>query len=352
MFSSEGNSIQPMRSRASPRCAVCGHEGRVLYAALTDRLFEAGGRWSLKKCKSEACALVWLDPMPEAEDLWQAYTNYYTHSARAGASSQSHLYHLWLAAKSAYIARTFGYELPEHSSPARRTLGLLLYLFPVRRASVNAEVRFLPAIPNGRLLDVGCGAGEFLATMRTLGWQAEGLDFDPQAVAAAQAQGLDVRQGSLMEQNLPSATYDAITLNHVIEHVPTPLAHVRECRRLLKPGGRLVLVTPNQESLGQRLFREDWRGWEPPRHLHVFGPRSMRRLLNDAGFTDFRIRTHNAHYVWHHSFRLRFGHEAGNRSAAKPVGGNLLPRVLTIAEQLLLCILPEVGECLDATATK
>src|SRR5206468_4239492 len=134
------------------------------------------------------------------------------------------------------------------------------------------SVFYLPSMRDGRLLEIGVGSGQMLAAMRTHGWQVEGVDLDPAAVRNAQAKGLPVKLGTLEEQNYPDCSFDAIVMSHVIEHVPAPVSFLNECRRVLKPHGRLVLITPNSDSLGHRLYDRNWRGLEPPRHLHIFNP--------------------------------------------------------------------------------
>jgi 2-polyprenyl-3-methyl-5-hydroxy-6-metoxy-1,4-benzoquinol methylase len=73
-------------------------------------------------------------------------------------------------------------------------------------------------------------------------------------------------------------------MNHVIEHVHDPVALMAECARILKPGGSLVIVTPNIESYGHRVFGAFWRGLEPPRHLHIFSLSALTRCAERAGF--------------------------------------------------------------------
>ncbi|MGZ3159812.1 MAG: class I SAM-dependent methyltransferase [Burkholderiaceae bacterium] len=330
-------------------CSLCGSVGKYLYLNLQDRLFGANGTWNLAKCNNFNCGLMWIDPTPDEAEIGNAYSNYYTHEmqediGRCGILKRS--YH-WM--KRGYLMDKFGYTYGRQPSMSK-ALGKFLYFFPQRRSKVDEEVRYLQALPQGRLLDVGCGSGEWLQIMSGLGWEAEGIDFDKNAVNIAKQTGLHAHWGSLENQNYPDECFDAITLNHVIEHIPNPVATLVECRRILKKSGKLVLFTPNIASLGHRVFKQSWRGLEPPRHLYLFCPSSMRTLLELAGFDEFFIRTINSGYIWKHSFMLCAGEgECGRtlRFATK-----VAHFALTLIEQLLLLGNPKVGESLAVQAFK
>lgn len=140
------------------------------------------------------------------------------------------------------------------------------------------------------MLDVGCGSGRFLAAAAASGWQAIGLDLDEKAVAQAAARpGVDARVGRLVGSGFAAGWFDAVTMDNAIEHLPDPAASLAEAARILRPGGRLVAVTPNLDSLGHRAFGQDWRGLEPPRHLFLFTAGSLRRLARRAGFARVEI---------------------------------------------------------------
>lgn len=225
--------------------------------------------------------MAWLDPMPLEQDIDKAYAGYHTHDD-APAPRDSWLRRAYNLIKQGYIARKYGYQI--QGSNWREALGLIMYLVPSRRVAVDAQVFFLPAKEQGRLLDVGCGNGQTLVRMATLGWHAEGLDTDPIAVGVAKAKGQEVRQGTLQSQQFTAGSFDAVLMSHVIEHVHDPLSLMEECYRVLKPGGRLVVITPNIRSWGHRIYREDWRGLEPPRHLQIFTRSSLSTLSTLAGF--------------------------------------------------------------------
>ncbi len=275
---------EEIRSHPCPSCFLCGAEGEPLYEGLRDRLFGAPGIWAFKKCPNSKCALVWLDPMPVESDIPLAYQSYYTH-VDCPEVRDTLLRSLYRKVRRGYLARRYGYTYPNPRF-SDRLLGCLLYLDPYRRADVDFTVFYLHAIQNGRLLELGSGDGRMLAELQKLGWQVEGVDFDSAAVSNAQHKGVNVRLGTLFDQRFPDDSFDAIAMSHLIEHVHEPMALLQECRRVLRPGGRLVVVTPNLASWGHRTFGPNWRGLEPPRHLHLFGLSSLGLLLSRVGFSN------------------------------------------------------------------
>jgi SAM-dependent methyltransferase len=144
----------------------------------------------------------------------------------------------------------------------------------------------------GRLLDVGCGTGHFLAAMRRCGWQVDGEDMTPAAVRIARGRhGLNIFEGTLEEAAYPDESFDAVTLWNVIEHVPDPPATIREVARILKPDGLIVMGTPNVDAFDARIFGELWALWEAPRHFNVFSPKTLSRVLTEAGYSGVESRS-------------------------------------------------------------
>jgi 2-polyprenyl-3-methyl-5-hydroxy-6-metoxy-1,4-benzoquinol methylase len=120
--------------------------------------------------------------------------------------------------------------------------------------------------------------------MQARGWTVRGSDFDPQAARTARTtHGIEVDVGELATIAYPDRAFDAVTVRHVLEHVPEPIAFLAECWRILRPGGRLVIVTPNIDSLGHRYFADRWRGLEQPRHLFLYGSAPLRVLFSRVG---------------------------------------------------------------------
>jgi 2-polyprenyl-3-methyl-5-hydroxy-6-metoxy-1,4-benzoquinol methylase len=155
------------------------------------------------------------------------------------------------------------------------------------KIGLDQQYRHLPRLPGGggAVLDFGCGGGSFLRIAQSCGWNVTGVDPDPKAVANCRSQGLNVLQGGVEQFDGKDGLFDVITMSHVIEHVHDPVGVMKVCHRLLKPGGRLWLETPNVDSLGHRHYTRNWIGFDPPRHLMLFNPTSMRKALIAAGFT-------------------------------------------------------------------
>jgi 2-polyprenyl-3-methyl-5-hydroxy-6-metoxy-1,4-benzoquinol methylase len=137
----------------------------------------------------------------------------------------------------------------------------------------------------GRVLDVGCGTGEFLAAMREQGWDTLGVEPSDRAAAYAREElGLDVRTGTLADLGLEPNSLDVVTLWTVLEHLYDPIAALRTARRLLRPGGLLVLSVPDVDSLDARWFGAYWAGYDTPRHLYAYSHQVLRSLLDRSGF--------------------------------------------------------------------
>jgi len=246
-----------------------------------------GGGW-MGGCPAPDGGTCWLSRRPVTEDLALVYAEYYTHaeSALAGGLLSS----LFRGAREGYLQLWGGYSRGVGGLRQRLLAPFMLLhpqgLWQVRRYSMFLKSRGAA----GRLLDVGCGSGLNLDRMRALGWVTRGVDFDARAVEAARARGLDVTVGDVFSPSFGDATFDAVFLGHVIEHVTNPAETIRECFRVLAPGGSLVMVTPNAASWGHRLFGADWRGLEPPRHLQVFTRKGLALAVQKAGFRTADVR--------------------------------------------------------------
>ena len=223
----------------------------------------------MKRCTNNGCGLAWLDPVPCVEDIHLLYANYFTHE-------QVHLTQRLLTRLWSFLHK--GYRVVSYIPSS--LLGII-------KAQKGMSYMFLRDLNPGILLDVGCGDGDLLHRMYSSGWSVTGIDFDPKAIENAKARygsEATLLHSDLFNARFPDVSFDAITMGHVIEHVPDPVALLGEARRVLKIGGRLVITTPNLQSYGHEKFRDCWWGLDSPRHLQVFSLAALRECARKAGF--------------------------------------------------------------------
>jgi 2-polyprenyl-3-methyl-5-hydroxy-6-metoxy-1,4-benzoquinol methylase len=145
------------------------------------------------------------------------------------------------------------------------------------------EVAYVNALEPGRILDVGCGLGFFLSGVDER-WERHGQEVSKPCVEFA-SQFCTAFQGTVQEGNYEDESFDVVVSMSVVEHIPDPIPTVRDMWRVLKPGGHLILRTPNFDSPVARRFGENYRLLQTPGHVTLFSDTSLRRLLEDIGFS-------------------------------------------------------------------
>jgi SAM-dependent methyltransferase len=273
------------------KCPVCGNEDRAIaYEGLRDKIFFcAPGVWTMWRCAG--CNVGYLDPRPTRGSIGRAYASYFTHAGSAlptPSKAPGLLNRLRRIPPNSYLNKFFGYRL----RPSLPAAWLLLAMQPRRALTTANFYRRLPAPRKAgdRLLDIGCGSGDFLQTARDdLGYQVEGLEIDPAALAVARGRGLLVHPGRIPGSGLSPEAYYQITLSHVVEHLHDPVAALHEVFYLLKPGGRVWITVPNLAAASLKRFGANSRLLEPPRHLVMFDPDSLRALLERTGYIDIDL---------------------------------------------------------------
>jgi 2-polyprenyl-3-methyl-5-hydroxy-6-metoxy-1,4-benzoquinol methylase len=227
--------------------------------------------------RCRACGLVYVDRRVHEEDLGSVYGEAYFRSS----DSQELGYDDYVGERP-NLARTFDRRVRN----IERALG--------RRG--------------GRLLDIGCATGFFLDVARSRGFEVQGVEISAYAAGVARQElGLDVHLGPLRSFPRPEQAFDVITLWDVIEHSLGPLEDLRQVASLLRPGGLLVLATPDVESWPARLYGRRWIGIKEHEHFFYFSRPTISRCLEETGFSALRFGTIGK-YVSMGFFIKRIGH--------------------------------------------
>lgn len=226
-------------------CRACGSsKHRLLFSA--DNIRRKAKRFfDVVQC--EECGFKYINPSPTEETLKYYYEDYMAH-------------------------------VPERLNRLER-----FYYFFFRNVKGGMK-------PPGRLLDIGCGNGKYLDFMRSRGWSVVGVDSGPGCAFAREALNLEVYDGHLWEHRFPDNSFEVITLWFVLEHIADPVRLIQECRRILKPGGQIIISTLNTDSFETRFFKRYWWHLLAPEHLCQFDENSLRALVRKAGLQTFYLR--------------------------------------------------------------
>lgn len=314
---------------ATTECPYCGAGGTVFVLA-KDHNSSDETSWPYWRCRN--CAALWLDRVPA--DLHAYYrADYYTHSPAAlDGRIRAILIHAVLAARYGFPAT-----------------GLARFLAPLTRAMPidTGASRFLRHIEGGKLLDVGCGSGDFVEFLRSYRWDVQGIEPDEQSAHICASRGIKTIHSDAESAVLPTDYFDAITLHHSLEHMRNPAAVITRLVPALKSGGSIVVVTPNAAGFPAQHFGRYWRSLDPPRHTAISTPRALDIMMKRAGLV-VRIRTvsKNVGWVCRASIALR---DAGSLRF-QPSHSSVLG--LTLVSKLAVAFDSMAGEEIICIATK
>jgi ubiquinone/menaquinone biosynthesis C-methylase UbiE len=227
-------------------CPLCdGHEHEEIYLA-RDRHYGIPGVYRIVRCA--ACSLIFLNPMYSDAELSKLYpSDYYAYQDNFDPGRWKQL-----------VKRLLCYRLktqdPKFSTP-------------------------------GKMLDLGCGTGWFMRTMRDQGWEAHGVEINESAAALGRkTAGLSIFSGTLKQANFPSGSFDYIRSNHSFEHISCPGETLDEIHRVLKPDGKIMIGVPNVSSPNARFFRQYWWYLGAPVHTFTYSVDTLSRLLRKHRF--------------------------------------------------------------------
>lgn len=255
------------------RCCVCESDNATIIGTGEDFEYHTSpDTFSALQCNS--CGLVYLNPRPEVSEFERIYPPDY------------HAFD--------FSEEDFGFVYKVRSKlEAKRVLS------------------WCKGLPNdAKIIDIGCGDGFHLSLLQKYGnkkWTLEGVDIDRRAAKMAMDKGLKVHVGSIDEIDLPKNYYDLAIMVQTIEHVAEPAEVLRAVREILKPGGKVVVVTDNTDSFDFKLFKKShWGGYHFPRHWNLFNKTSLAKLAKKTGFEVENLTTQVSPVNWVYSFHNRF----------------------------------------------
>jgi len=260
--------------------------------------------WQLVKCRR--CGLVYLNPRPSEKEMQKKYNR-------------------------KYYQRGIFNENGTEKGIAKEMK---------KRSGRVDEILRVSKKKKGKLLDIGCGPGFFIALMKKKGWEVKGLDLSGWAVDFAREKlGLDVYQGRIEEIEFKEK-FDVITMYHLLEHLPDPLGSLKRVSKIITDNGILVIKGPNFASFDRIWHGKKWWSYDLPFHLYHFTPKTYCLLIKKAGFIRQEIRYESFNLVDHLkeaklSGSLRADHSKGQRKRLKKDNPKYLRKIFNVINSLI-----------------
>lgn len=227
------------------KCPWCGSEKAQIHLWLKDE-FLTQEDFQIYECKS--CGLLYTEPRPNKEEIGKYYKSkaYYSHQ--------------------------------------ENKKGLIPRLYEAVK-SINLKTKYNLAtkgMQKGKVLDIGCGVGDFLCIMDKQGWETIGIEPSEEAkeIAEKRLNHKVLKPEDL--QNLETQSLDLITMWHVLEHVDDLKEEIHQIERILRPKGRLVLALPNFKSYDAQFYNIQWAAYDVPRHLNHFCKESIVKIFKNS----------------------------------------------------------------------
>lgn len=270
-------------------CPWCGTETNQTVLQLKD-YFLTKEDFSIVECP--CCGLRFTQPRPSPDVIGKYYQSeaYYSHQEN----------------KKGFVPRVYEF---------------------VKSFNIKNKAKMaIEGLPVGKLLDIGCGVGDFLVDVQKQGWDVHGVEPSDAAKRIAETRLGLLPKSPSEYSSFDDHSFDVITMWHVLEHIDDLHFQTSEIVRLLKPGGRLVIALPNFQSFDCQHYKDKWAAWDVPRHLNHFAPDTLRAIITSIGFQniDTQKLIWDAYYISYmsegflrHSFPLIRGTWYGLKSNCK-----------------------------------
>ena len=299
------------------KCLICGSlEHEILYKTY-DRHYGIQGEYSICQCKD--CKFNFLFPMPSEDELTSLYPeNFYAYQ-----------------------------QFFEDKKPVNIIKSLIK-----RALFINIGTKDPKFNNPGRILDIGCGSGKFLYSMRERGWRVYGVEVNTNAAdLGKEAAGINIFAGNLISAKFPDNFFDYIRSNHSFEHIVNPHETLSEIYRILKPGGSLLIGVPNVDGLNSKIFKSSWWYRGVPVHTFGYSTKSLARILEQHKFNVDKINYNSDYSGFLGSIQIYFNRNSERLSGEGFIINNLL---FTIIAQRISKIFDffKLGDAIEIISTK
>ena len=241
------------------KCNFCNNNDTKLLFSKKDKFGLSDRDFRVVQC--QICGLIYINPRPSEDEIAKFYPD--TYSWKETLTAESKITKIIRILEKIYRYHLLSYETSKVVKVAKRK--------------------------TGKLLDVGCGAGDRLDIFRQLGFDTYGVEISASAEYARGHLGLNVKQVDLFEANYPDSFFDVITLHNVLEHTHNPQKIIEELHRILKEDGIVAIQVPNIECIQFKLFKKRWAAVDVPRDLYYFNVRLLKKILTKENFVIINI---------------------------------------------------------------
>lgn len=228
------------------KCPWCESERTQIHLWLKDE-FLTKEEFQIYECLR--CGLLFTEPRPSKDKIGEYYKSqeYYSHQEN----------------KKGFIPKLY------------ESIKLINIKHKYKIATKGVKV--------GKMLDIGCGVGDFLHRAEQNGWDCTGVEPSEEAKTIAQKRiKAKIIPGNDLEK-IPNETYDVITMWHVLEHVDDIKWQVAQLQRLIKKEGRIIIAVPNYKSYDAKFYKDKWAAYDVPRHLNHFNKETIVKIFKTNG---------------------------------------------------------------------
>lgn len=254
-------------------CLNCGSQDSELFLKGKNFYKEESDFYTLVKC--HRCDLIYQNPRFSVDEMSKYYSDEEYYSYVELKNKKENKIGFLEKCRHYLLEKTLAYYYGGKRSP------LSVFYAWIGRGRFGSLPK---GIKPSRILDVGCGDGAFLHVVQQFGWDVHGVEISQDAAEHARKLGINVYCGDLISAPYSNDTFDVVRLWSVLEHLHNPIEVLEKIQKILKPGGLVTFQVPNIDSLASRVYGANWTGLHLPNHLIHFTPKTLKEVLEKAGY--------------------------------------------------------------------